>query len=415
MLDFRPVYAVAGPAPTIKSKEVKRPPIESPTNNSAFQQAFAELDCTNKDSLAGGTPDDPKMWIATCEQDGSAKYLLAPAFIRGTEVTNAQAQLPQNGGGGWQVTLDFNAEGSSALAQASKTMVTKQSPQNQFAIVLDGLVQSSPYFSEPILGGQASINGNFTQESAQALANVLKYGALPVTLEIAEITTVSPTLGADQLQAGIIAGIIGLLLTSIYLIFYYRALGVISLVSLLLTGGITYALFVIFGRSLGLSLTLAGIAGAIIAIGITVDSFIVYFERMRDEIREGRSLRVAAETGWIRARRTILAGDFVSFLGAVVLYYLSIGNVRGFAFMLGLTTLIDVAVAFWFTRPLVSILSKTAWFNRGGELTGMSLKRMGIHADRDTSRADDEAELALIGGPSEEEIANRARREEGEV
>lgn len=415
MLDFRPVFALAGPEPTAKAKTPKRPPIESPTNNAALQKAFAELDCTDKENLMGGTPDDPEKWVVTCSQEGDAKYLLEPAFIRGTEVTNAQAQLPQQGGGGWQVTLDFDAKGSAALADASKSMVNKPAPQNQFAIVLDGLVQSSPYFSEAILGGQASINGNFTHESATALANVLKYGALPVTLEIAEITTVSPTLGEDQLMAGIVAGAIGLLLTSVYLVFYYRMLGIISVISLLLTGGITYALFVILGRSAGLSLTLAGIAGAIIAIGITVDSFIVYFERMRDEIREGRSLRVAAETGWIRARGTILAGDFVSLLGAVVLYYLSIGNVRGFAFMLGLTTVIDVAVAFWFTRPLVAILARTKWFERGGELTGMSLKRMGIHEDRDTSRADDEAELALIGAPSDEEVARRARREAGEV
>lgn len=415
MLDFRPVYTIGDPSPTSKAKTPKGPPIESASNNAALQKAFQELDCTNKDNLSGGTPDDPTKWIVTCSQDGTAKYLLEPAFIRGTEVTSAEAALPQQGGGGWQVSLNFDSKGASALAEASTSMKDKPPPQNQFAIVLDGLVQSSPYFSEAITGGQASISGSFTHESAQALANVLKYGALPVTLEIAEITTVSPTLGEDQLQAGIIAGIVGLLLTSLYLIFYYRALGIISVVSLLLTGGVTYALFVILGRSVGLSLTLAGIAGAIIAIGITVDSFIVYFERMRDEIREGRSLRVAAETGWIRARGTILAGDFVSLLGAVVLYYLSIGNVRGFAFMLGLTTVIDVAIAFWFTRPLVAILAGTKWFEKGGELTGMSLKRMGIHEDRVTSAADDEAALAAIGGPSEEDLARRAAREAGEV
>lgn len=415
MLDFRPVFALSGPEPTAKAKTPKRPPIESPTNNSALQQAFAELDCTNRDNLAGGTPDDPEQWVVTCSQEGDAKYLLEPAFIRGTEVTNAQAQLPQQGGGGWQVTLDFDSKGSAALADASKAMVNKPPPQNQFAIVLDGLVQSSPYFSEAILGGQASINGNFTHETATALANVLKYGALPVTLEIAEITTVSPTLGEDQLKAGIVAGVIGLLLVSVYITFYYRALGILAVASLLITGYVTYALFVILGRTAGLSLTLAGIAGAIIAIGITVDSFIVYFERMRDEVREGRSLRVAAETGWIRARGTILAGDFVSLLGAVVLYYLSIGNVRGFAFMLGLTTVIDVAIAFWFTRPLVAILARTKWFEKGGELTGMSLKRMGIHDDRIVSREDDDRELAMIGAPSDEEVAKRARREAGEV
>ena len=214
-------------------------------------------------------------------------------------------------------------------------------------------------FQQAILGGQAQITGKFTVTEARDLANILKYGALPITLDVAEVTTVSPTLGSDQLKAGLIAGALGLALVGVYLMIYYRALGFVAVISLVLAAVITYAMFVVLGRTIGLALTLAGVAGAIVAIGITADSFVVYFERLRDEVREGRTLRAAADSGWIRARHTILAADFVSLLAAVILYFISVGNVRGFAFVLGVTTLIDVLVAFMFTRPLVSYLSRT--------------------------------------------------------
>ncbi|NQU36999.1 MAG: protein translocase subunit SecD [Actinobacteria bacterium] len=377
------------PSPTATPTDPKdiRPPIQSPTNNSFLQQAFQNLDCSIPANYQGGTPDKVDEWLVTCASDGTAKYLLEPAFIRGTQVTDAQAQLPEQGAGGWQVNLTFDTDGAKALADVSTRIVNLPPPQNQFGIVLDGLVQSSPFFQEPILGGTASISGNFTNQEAKDLANVLKYGALPVNLTVAEVTSVSPTLGADQLRAGLLAGGLGLLLVALYLLFYYRVLGIVAVSSLLVAALLTYDIFVILSRTVGLALTLAGVAGAIVAIGITADSFVVYFERIRDDVREGKSLRVACETGWSKARNTLLAADFVSLLAAAILYFISIGNVRGFAFVLGLTTIIDVAVAFMFTRPLVAILARNQWFTRGGKLTGVSPERLGVEPGRELLEA----------------------------
>lgn len=353
------------------------PPIQSPTNDAAFQAKYAALDCTATDALSGGKPVDPAQYLATCDQKGQYKYLLGPAAVLGTQITGASAGPPQQGLGGWQVNLSLNGDGAAAFLKTTTELSQKQSPQNQFGIVLDGLVVSSPYVQNPIPGGQAQISGSFTQDSATALANVLKYGALPITLTASTAETISASLGQDQLTAGLIAGGIGLLLVVIYLLVYYRALGLIAVASLVVAGAITFGLFVVLGRQLGLSLSLASVAGAIVAIGITADSFIVYFERIRDEIREGRSLRTACDTGWARARRTILAADFVSFLAAALLFYVSVGNVRGFAFTLGLTTIVDVGVAFFFTRPLVAIVAQTKWFAAGSKWTGMSPSRVG--------------------------------------
>ncbi len=351
-------------------------------NTPEFQAQVAELDCTNPVNTAGGQPDDPDKWLGTCDTSGMAKYNLQPAFIKGTSVTNANAVLPQNGVG-WVVSLEFDGDGAKALADASTRLsalpdcTTGATPCNAFAIVLDGVVTSAPRFNEPILGGSAQIEGNFTAQEAKDLANVLKYGALPVTLEPVDITSVSPTVGNDQLRAGILAGLIGLALVVLYLLLYYRMLGIIAALSLVVAAIITYLTLVVMGKAIGLTLTLAGVAGAIVAIGITADSFIVYFERIRDEIREGRSLRQACDTGWIRARRTLLAADFVSLLAAIVLYFLSVGSVRGFAFVLGLTTVIDVLVAFWFTHPVVVLLGRTSWMQRGSKWTGLSADRIG--------------------------------------
>jgi preprotein translocase subunit SecD len=242
---------------------------------------------------------------------------------------------------------------------------------------LDGVVVSAPRFNESILGGQASIEGDFTAQEARDLANVLKYGALPVTLEPVDITSISPTVGRDQLEAGLIAGGIGLIFVTLYLLFYYRVLGIVAGLSLLVAGGMTYFVFVVLSKTAGLTLSLAGVAGAIIAIGVTADSFIVYFERIRDEIRDGKSLRQACDSGWIRARRTLLAADFISLLIAAVLYLLSVGSVRGFAFVLGLTTLMDIMIAFWFTHPVVVLLGRTKFMQRGSRWTGLDPERLG--------------------------------------
>ena len=354
--------------------------VQAPENSPEFQEQVAALDCTDPANLAGGSPDDPTQWLGTCGQEDGLKYILQPAFIRGENIDGAQAALPQSGAGGWIVTLDFDAEGAGQLADASSQLYVLPPPQNQFAIVLDGVVVSAPSFNEPILGGSAQISGNFTAESAQDLANVLKFGALPLTLEVESVESVSPTLGADQLRAGILAGLLGLALVAVYLTFYYRALGVVAVLSLLIAAVITYSTFVVLGRTIDFTLTLAGVAGAIVAIGITADSFVVYFERIRDEIRDGKSLRQAGDAGWLRARRTLLAADFVSLMAAIVLYWLSVGNVRGFAFALGLTTVVDVIVAFLFTRPLVAIMFRSRWMTKGGLLTGVSPKRLGVES-----------------------------------
>jgi len=422
LLDFRPVYSINNPAPapsaspsasssaspsasstasasaSASATEGASPAaspsasasapvgttdlVQAPENSPEFSAEVANLDCTNPEAYSGGTPDDPALWLGTCDETGTVKYTLEPAFIKGTNVTGASAVLPQ-GGVGWVVSLEFDGEGAKALGDASTTLSALPdcglgaSPCNAFAIVLDGVVTSAPRFNEPILGGQAQIEGNFTAQEANDLANILKYGALPVTLEAVDITSVSPTVGSEQLRAGLLAGLLGLVLVMVYLIVYYRALGVVAMISLIAAGVIVYLVFVVMSKSIGLTLTLAGVAGAIVAIGITADSFIVYFERIRDEIREGRTLRQACASGWVRARRTLLAADFVSLLAAVVLYLLSVGSVRGFAFVLGLTTVIDVLVAFWFTHPIVVLLGRAGWMQRGSRWTGLDPDRLG--------------------------------------
>jgi len=392
----------ASPEATPASSAEAAPLVQATDNSADFQLQVAELDCTNPLNYTGGRPDDPEKWLGTCDQTGTAKYNLQPAFIQGTNVTNANAVLPQNGVG-WVVSLEFDGDGASALASASTELTALPecsigaNPCNAFAIVLDGVVTSAPRFNEPILGGSAQIEGNFTAQEARDLANVLKYGALPVTLEPVDITTVSPTVGNDQLRAGIIAGLLGLLLVAIYLIIYYRALGLVAVLSLAIAAVVLYLTIIVLSKVIGLTLTLAGVAGAIVAIGITADSFIVYFERIRDELREGRTLRQACDSGWVRARRTLLAADFVSLLAALVLYFLSVGSVRGFAFVLGLTTLIDVLVAFWFTHPLVVILGRSSWMQRGSKWTGLDSGRLGV--------------VSLSGAPSKGSRRNASNTE----
>lgn len=364
--------ATATAAPAAQPKEL---PIQAATSEALYDQ-YLSLNCLTPGLLQGGRADDPSKYMLTCSKDGFEKFVLAPAFITGEQVSDSQATLPQQGAGGWMVTLDFDSQGATKLSEASIALSKLPSPQNRFGIVLDGLVVSAPFFSEPILGGKAQIEGSFKAEEAKQLSQVLRYGALPVTLNIAESTSISPTLGQDQLSAGLLAGAIGLILVVIYLLIYYRALGFVAVFSLVLAALFTWLFIIGLGRTIGFTLTLAGIAGAIVAIGITADSFVVYFERIRDEIRDGKTLRVATELGWTRARRTLLAADFVSLLAAIVLYALSVGSVRGFAFTLGLTTVIDVLVAFWFTHPLVTYFGKSKWAEKGGILTGVSRKRL---------------------------------------
>ena len=228
--------------------------------------------------------------------------------------------------------------------------------------MLDTKVISAPEILEPIPGGRTQITGQFTQETARELANVLKYGSLPLSFESSEAETVSATLGLTSLRAGVIAGAVGLALVLLYSLLYYRSLGLLVGLSLIGSGAMVYAILVLLGRYIGYTLDLAGIAGLIIGIGTTADSFVVFFERIKDEIREGRSFRSAVPRGWSRARKTILSGNGVTFLAAVVLYFLAIGQVKGFAFTLGLTAVLDTVVVFLVTWPLVYLASKSTFF-----------------------------------------------------
>ncbi|MFW6599617.1 protein translocase subunit SecD [Propionibacteriaceae bacterium Y2011] len=321
--------------------------------------------------------DNPRQPLITCSEDGTEKLLLGPSIIEGQDLTDANAGIPQ-GELQWVVNLSFNNEAAQTFAEATTMLSQKQEPQNRFAIVLDGTSISAPTVDKPIPGGQAMIQGNFNQQSAQQLANVLKYGALPLAFDISSVDTVSATLGGEQLEAGMIAGAIGLALVLLYAIAYYRGLFVVIISSLAIAAAMTYACMVLLGESMGFALNLPGIAGAIVAIGVTADSFIIYFERIRDEVREGRTLRTAVETGWQRARSTIIISDAVSMLSAIILFILAIGSVKGFAFTLGLTTIIDLAVVLFFTKPLVVLLARTKFFGGGHKLSGLDARHLGV-------------------------------------
>ena len=346
---------------------------------------YKTLDCTKAESTQGSGGDDANLPIATCDRKGTTKYLLAPAQVIGRDIKSATAAIDQQGASGWYVSLDFTGEGATKFGNLTKSVVDLTSPQNQVAIVLDGVVVSAPRINEAILGGRAQITGNFTQIESQDLANVLKYGSLPLAFDRGEVQQVSPTLGKDQFHAGLLAGALGLLLVVIYSLFYYRALGFVVVGSLAMAAAHVFLTFFLLSKWVGYTLTLAGIAGTIVAIGITADSFIVYFERIRDEMREGRPFRVAVESAWGRARRTIVVADLVSGISAVVLYIVSVGSVRGFAFTLGLTTLIDLVIIFFFTKPLVSLLASRKFFQSGSSWSGVSPKSVGMKRESSTA------------------------------
>ncbi len=351
----------------------------------AINAQFAALDCTNPASLQGTGADAPSDTIVACSREGGSKYILAPAEVLGQQVSKASSGIDQQGASAWFVSLTFDGEGTKAFGALTSRVTSLPSPQNQVAIVLDGLVVSAPVINEAIPSGNAQITGSFTQTEAADLANVLKYGALPLAFDRGEIQQVSPTLGSDQLNAGLLAGILGLGLVIIFSMIYYKALGVVSVSSLIVASLLTYLLFLVLGETIGFTLTLAGIAGAIVAIGVTADSFIVYFERVRDEAREGRSLRTAVETGWARARHTIIVADMISLLAAVLLYFFAVGNVRGFAFTLGLTTIVDLIVVFMFTKPLLTVIARWKFFSSGHPLSGFSDKSVGLKQVQQTT------------------------------
>ncbi|WP_282685695.1 MULTISPECIES: protein translocase subunit SecD [unclassified Streptomyces] len=353
-----------------------------------LQEEFAKLDCTDpKQRTDAGKNAKATDSIVACGSNvpGSyEKYILGPAEVSGSDVDDAKGAIDQQTGE-WIVSMEFTSAGAKKFQTITGRLSQQQPPMNQFAIVLDGEVVSAPSVRQA-LSKNAQISGSFDQQSAEDLGNILSYGALPLTFKEVSVTTVTAALGSEQLQAGLIAGAIGLALVIIYLVVYYRGLAFIALLSLLVSGILTYTIMSLLGPAIGFALNLPAVCGAIVAIGITADSFIVYFERVRDEIREGRTLRPAIERAWPRARRTILVSDFVSFLAAAVLFIVTVGKVQGFAFTLGLTTLLDVVVVFFFTKPLMTLMGRTKFFSKGGPWSGLDPKRLGAQPPLRRSR-----------------------------
>lgn len=307
--------------------------------------------CGEEDVLAGN--DDPNLPLITCSQDGQTVYLLSKSIMSGEEIADATSGLNQQQGQ-YVVDVTFKSGGAKTWADFTAANVGTQT-----AFTLDSQVVSAPEIREPIPGGNTQITGQFTSDTAKELANVLKYGSLPLSFESSEAETVSATLGLSSMRAGLIAGAVGLAAVLLYSLLYYRVLGLLVALSLVAAGAMVFAILVLLGRYIGYTLDLAGIAGLIIGIGTTADSFVVFFERIKDEIREGRSFRSAVPRGWARARKTIVSGNAVTFLAAAVLYFLAIGQVKGFAFTLGLTTILDIVVVFLVTWPLVYLASKS--------------------------------------------------------
>jgi preprotein translocase subunit SecD len=348
---------------------------------------FDKLNCENPNwqkqaGYANGEFDNPNIQIVSCDAAHN-KYVLDKSTVAGTMITSASA-TPNPNGSDWLVDASFNGAGTKAFGDLTTGMYDKYhqspAPPDLLGVVLDGTVVSAPYIQSPTVGGQTQISGSFTQSQASQLANQLSYGKLPLSFQQQSVNSVSPQLGHDQLTAGLIAAGLGLILVVCYLLLYYRGLALVAVSSLVIAALLAYLSIILLGKDQGFALSLAGIAGLIVAIGITADSFVVFFERLRDEVREGRSLRAAVERGWTRARRTILVSDTVSFLAAALLYYFAIGSVRGFAFTLGLTTVIDVLVVFTFTKPVITLLARTKFYGDGHPLSGLDPKRLGARA-----------------------------------
>ncbi len=364
--------ASQAPQTTAKGASVDDPVAWAQNPGQEWLTKFAAFQCPAKGKAAAPVADDPNEPLITCDDKGQ-KFLLSKAVIEGTDLKTASYGIPQNGTT-YAVNLSFKGKAPDVFGKVSTQL---HDNGGTFAIVLDGQVISYAGVNEPILDGNAQITGSFSESEARSLANSLKYGALPLRFSTS-VETVGPSLAGNQLSAGIYAGIIGLAIVMLYCLIYYRGLGLVVIASLIIAAIVTYGVVLVLAKAAGFTLTLPGIAGLIVAVGITADSFIVYFERIRDEMREGRSMRVAVETGWARARNTCLAADGVSLLAAVVLYIFAIGVVRGFAFALGISTIIDVVVFFFFTKPMMTVLARYKFFNSGHRFSGLSPETLGI-------------------------------------
>lgn len=345
-----------------------------------IDRAFNELSCEQLDGLGSNVADSEKP-LVICSADGIAKYILGPVEVGGETVRDASSGLIPSSQGTvtneWGVFLEFDSLGTEQFRSVTERLIGLQGAQNQFAIVLDGRVISAPRTLAAITDGNPQISGSFSQESAGVLADQLKFGALPIGFQVQSAETITATLGLSQLQSGLLAGFIGLLLVVVYSLVQYRMLGFVSVFSLITAFTLSYFLITYLSNAQGYRLSLAGVAGLIVAIGITADSFIVFFERIRDELRDGRVVGSAISAAWKRAFRTILASDAVGFLAAAVLFLLAVGNVRGFAFTLGITTIVDLIIVALFTNPLMQVLGRTRFFGQGHPLSGLDPKALG--------------------------------------
>jgi preprotein translocase subunit SecD len=371
---------VATPYPT-PDPGLQSTPTVSPTSGSdtnwitpALQAQYQAYDCASPANDPAREPVDQP--LITCDATGAVKYILGPVELDGTSISDATAGLNQQNGQ-WVVNLVFDGDGTTTFGEISQRLYGQTSPLDQFAFVLDGKVLSAPAMQGVILDGRPTISGSFTQESSQTLADQLKYGALPLSFSVVSSDTISATLGSQQLQIGLIAGLIGLALVAVYSLLVYRSLGFVIIASLGVMAVLTYIALCILSWRMGFRLSLAGVAGLIVTIGFTADSFIVYFERIRDELRDGKSLTAAVEDGWGRARRTIYISKSINILAAVVLYILADATVKGFAFTLGLTTAIDILIFLIFTHPVLQLLARSRFFGSGHPLSGLDPDALG--------------------------------------
>jgi preprotein translocase subunit SecD len=358
---FRPVIQALGPESTASTTSTTTTSTTvDPATAAATTTTSSTVPPIDTNKTTAPENDDATQQVVLPEKDAKgnviARYLLGPAEVKGQAMSGASATV--SGTGTWEVTFELTGEGTKQW----NDMAAKVGVGNQIAIDLDGVVRSAPKLDVTEFQGRGVITGSFTQSEAKDLALVLRYGALPVQLDRQTVQTVSASLGRDSLHAGLVAGFVGLGLVAIYMLLYYRALGIVVWIGLVLTGAILYSLVTLLGRTSGLALSLAGACGIIVSVGVTVDSYVVYFERLKDEIRSGKTIRSSVDRGFSRAYRTILAADAASIIGAAVLYVLSVGSVRGFAFFLGLTTILDVITAYFFTRPMVMLLGRSRFF-----------------------------------------------------
>ena len=409
--------ATPTPSPSVSETPLPSTPSTKPTDGSdeayvtpALQKQFTDFTCDKVEAAKTNVAPADKPLI-TCEVKEKGrqqfKYILGPVEVAGDTITDATSGQNSNSQGSstgvWAVNIVFNAKGSEAFGKVTTRLNTLTGVRNQFAIVLDGRIISAPRTNTVITNGKPQITGSFTQASSKALADQLKFGALPIGFTVQSDDSISATLGASQLQSGLLAGLIGLVLVVLYSLLQYRTLGLVTVASLVVAATITFLIVDLLSWRQGYRLSLAGVAGLIVAIGITADSFIVYFERIRDELRDGRALESAVEAGWKRAVRTIIASDTVNFLAAAILFILAVGNVKGFALTLGLTTLVDLVVVALFTHPILQLISRRKYFSEGHRFSGLDPRALGaVYRGRATFRVPTAVAAGKGAGASKE-------------